>query len=166
MDKTHYKKLRNPNYMGSWDLPSGKDLVVTIVAVRQEMVYNPSGNDKEQCMVAEIKGYKPLILNSTNSKNISKAVGSPFIEDWAGKMVSLYVAKVKAFGDTVDAIRVRPNPPIKAKAVKCTKCGNALQPTNGMDVESLAQYTKNKYGAVLCAECATQAKKEKESKGE
>lgn len=163
-EKTHYKKLRNPNYLGSWDLPSGKDLVVTITNVKQEMAYNPTSNDKEEVLIAEIKGYKPLILNSTNCKNITKAVGSPYVEDWKGKYVSLYVAKVKAFGDTVDAIRVRPTAPKKATTILCTKCGNPLKPAHGLDEESLAQYTTKNYGAILCADCATQAKKEKDNK--
>ena len=29
------------------------------------------------------------------------------MEDWAGKAISLYIAQVSAFGETVDAIRVR-----------------------------------------------------------
>lgn len=48
-----------------------------------------------------------MIVNSTNAKAITLAVGSPYIEDWTGKKITLYVAKIKAFGEQVDALRVK-----------------------------------------------------------
>lgn len=159
--KTHYKKLRNPNYLGGWDLEQGKDTILTITGVTEENVYDPQSREQESCMTIRFKGaYKPLICNATNAKNISKALGSPYIEDWTGKSVALYVTKVKAFGDTVDAVRVReyaPKPPV---TIKCSRCGKDLVPAQGMQVEDLAAYTKKNYNAVLCADCARQIKKE------
>jgi hypothetical protein len=52
-----------------------------------------------------------MILNKTNQKTMEKLFASPYIEDWAGKKMILYVAKVKAFGDTVDALRVKTTAP-------------------------------------------------------
>ena len=109
--KTHWKKLVNPQYIGAYSLDPGQDLVVTIEKVVREMVQGPDGK-KEECTVAYLVNQKPFILNSTNSKNIAKVAGSSYIEDWAGKSVTLYVAKVKAFGEVVDALRVRPEPPV------------------------------------------------------
>ena len=60
---------------------------------------------------------KPMICNTTNAKAITKAHGTPYIEEWAGKSITIYVAKVKAFGDTVDALRVRPVAPRVGKPV-------------------------------------------------
>jgi hypothetical protein len=34
-------------------------------------------------------GYKPMILNRTNAKTISKLLGSSYVEDWSGKRVTL-----------------------------------------------------------------------------
>lgn len=112
MEKTHYKKLRNPNYIGSYELMTGgepKDLVVEITKASKQMVQN--GDKKEEAMVVEFKHNKPMICNSTNAKSITKALGSPYVEDWSGKHITLYVAKVRAFGETVDALRVRPDAP-------------------------------------------------------
>lgn len=106
--KTHFKKLRNPNYIGSYELMVGNssiDLNVTIERAVKEMVQN--GDKKEEAMVIYLKGHKPMIVNSTNAKAISKALNSPFIEDWIGKEITLYVAKIKAFGEFVDALRVK-----------------------------------------------------------
>lgn len=112
MEKTHYKKLRNPNYIGSYELMTGgepKDMVVEIVSASRELVQN--GDKKEECMVINLKNQKPFIVNSINSKTISAAIGSPYIEDWVGKKITLYVARIKAFGDWHDALRVRKDMP-------------------------------------------------------
>lgn len=108
--KTHWKKLVNPHYIGAYSLEPGQDLIVTIETVVREQVNGPDGK-KEECTVAYLKGNKPFILNSTNSKTIAKVVGSSYIEDWTGKSIILYVAKVKAFGELVEALRVRPTAP-------------------------------------------------------
>lgn len=111
--KTHYKKLANPDYIGAYtimDGNDGKELIVTVDKVVRQDVIGTDGK-REQCTVAHLVGQKPFILNSTNQKIMAKVFGSPYIEDWKGKSMTLYVAKVKAFGDTVDALRVRPTAP-------------------------------------------------------
>lgn len=114
MSKTHYKKLDNPNYLGAYSLMDGeeqpKDLIVKITKVCNEDVV--SANGTEQCKIAHFHGQKPMILNSINSKTIAKVVGSPYIEDWVGQNITLYVAKIKAFGESMEALRVRPTAPI------------------------------------------------------
>lgn len=112
--KTHWKKLTHPDYLGAYELldgsPTGKELTVTIDSVKREQITGADGK-KEECTVCYLKGQKPMILNSTNQKTMTKIFKSPYIEDWSGKRMTLYVAKVKAFGDTVDALRVRDKVP-------------------------------------------------------
>lgn len=103
---THWKKLTNPNYLGSYSLNPGEDLTVKIIRVQKELVTG-SGGEKEECIVATLENQKPLILNKTNCKTIEKLFGTPYIEDWSGKKITLYAEKVKAFGEVVDALRVR-----------------------------------------------------------
>lgn len=115
MEKTHYKKLRNPNYIGSYELMTGSspiELVVTIDKAIKEQVQN--GDKKEEAMVVYLKSHKPMIVNSTNAKAIASATGSPYVEDWSGKNITLYVAKIRAFGENVDALRVRKEAPVSA----------------------------------------------------
>jgi len=114
-DKTHWKKLTNTNYLGSYALQPGKDLVVTITDVKKEMVKDATGLESE-CLIINLQNQKPLICNKTNAKSIAKATGSPFIEDWKGKQIALYIASVRAFGETVDGLRVRPTT-VKTKAL-------------------------------------------------
>ncbi len=107
--QTHWKKLENPDYIGAYSLEQGKDLVVIINKVVRELITG-TGGKKEECTVAYLAGQKPLIVNRTNAKTISKVVGSPYIEDWAGKSIKLFVASIRAFGeDNVECLRVRPD---------------------------------------------------------
>ena len=160
MDKTHWKKLTNPDYLGAYSLASGdgyEEKIVKITMVRQEKVTGPDGK-QEMCMVAHLAdGLKPMILNRTNCKAIEKVVGSSFIEDWAGHCVTVYVAKVKAFGEVVDALRIRPTKPKAkepAKPITCDACGEELKPAFGMNVQQLAEYSKRHCGGkVYCKSC-------------
>jgi hypothetical protein len=112
--KTHWKKTMNPNYLGAYALEPNQDLIVEITEVKTESVMNADGRN-EECLVAHLKDQKPLIVNKTNAKAIAKVCGSNYIEDWKGKQIALYISNVKAFGELVEAIRVRTVPP-KAKS--------------------------------------------------
>lgn len=117
--KTHWKKLTNPLYLGAYDFQPGEERVLKITEVKRETVTGPEGK-KEECTVAYLAKSKPIILNSTNSKRITKALNTPYIEDWAGKTITVYVETgIRAFGDITDAIRIRPiAPKIEKEEVK------------------------------------------------
>lgn len=105
--KTHWKLLSNPDYIGAYWLPPGEDVTVTIDYVVREMITG-TGGKKEECTVAHLKhDVKPFILNATNSKTIAKLYG-PYIEDWAGKQITLFASTAKLAGETVECLRVRP----------------------------------------------------------
>ena len=154
---THWKKLTNPLYIGAYDFNPGEEKIGTIAYVRQESVVGADGK-KEDCTVAHFseKELKPLILNVTNCKAITKLYKTPFIEEWAGKRIVMRVQPVKAFGEVVDAVRIKPEIP-KSAAVKeyaCEECGQILTAYGKMTAAQLAQYTKQKYGKCLCSDCA------------
>lgn len=107
--KTHWKKLQNPDYIGAYSLMETEkpiDLTVQIKSIARQIVTGADGK-KEECTVAQLVGQKPFIINATNAKMITKIYDTPFIENWVGKRITLYVAKVKVAGDTVDALRIR-----------------------------------------------------------
>lgn len=106
---THWKKLTNPNYIGAHDLQPGQEVKITIKSVSKEPVKGADGKE-EMCVVAQLQGTatgKPMILNKTNMKIIAKVLDTPYIEEWSGKSVIIYGAKVKAFGEVVEALRVK-----------------------------------------------------------
>ncbi len=156
MNKTHWKKLTSPNYLGSWDFQPGEEKTVTIKEVKREIVQNQNG--KEECTVAYfVEDIKPLILNKTNGGMIAKVWGTPYIEDWAGKKITLKVKKISAFGEMVDAVRVSPERPTEEK-IFCEVCGKEILPVDGRSAEVIANATKNKYGKKLCIACARKEK--------
>lgn len=157
MNKTHWKKLSNPDYLGAYALEPGKDLIVTIQSVGEEHVTGTDGK-KEDCIVAHFAeaDVKPMILNATNCKTISKIYGTPYIEEWRGCVIQLYVAEVQAFGDTVEALRVRkykPNIKVSEKPV-CADCGAEIKGYGKYDAQYIAERNQQKYGKPLCVECA------------
>ena len=105
---THWKKLTDPNYIGAEILQPGQELTLTIEKVVKEQVKSADGTN--ECIVAYFKGAKKgMILNKTNCKIISKRLDSPYIEQWVGKSITIYAAKVRAFGELVEALRVKAN---------------------------------------------------------
>jgi hypothetical protein len=109
MSKTHFKKMKNPEYIGSWDLMDDngqvQNRIVTVKNVKKTMVHDGQGG-QEECPIVEFNECKPMVTNSTNLKTLAKITGSVFIEDWIGKRIELTVKRIRAFGEFHDAIRV------------------------------------------------------------
>ena len=168
MAKTHWKKLQNPDYLGAYALDEGTDLIATIKYVQNEKIVGPDGK-KEECTVIHFSenGIKPMICNSTNAKTITKIYKTPYIEDWQGRKIQLYIANVKAFGEVVEALRVRPFvPKVKlenheTQNLICSDCKNPIDSFNGRTPQWMAQYTQDKYGKPLCSKCAKKASEDK-----
>lgn len=154
---THWKKLTNPDYLGAYALEPGQDLIVTIKSVANEVVTGTDGK-KETCSVMHfMENVKPLVLNATNSKTITKLLKTPYIEQWSGRKIQLYVETgIKAFGDIVDAIRVRPFLPVEQE-LNCADCGKKIEGRGGKSAEFVARFSLKNYGKMLCAECAAKA---------
>jgi hypothetical protein len=89
---THWKKLTNPEYLGAYSLDDGKDIVLTIKTIAREMVTGEAGK-KEECTVARfLEPQKPMILNKTNCKTIEKIYKTPYIEEWQGKKIQIFLS--------------------------------------------------------------------------
>ena len=158
--KTHWKKVvSDPNYIGEGDFQEGEEKVLTIDrVVAAETVATAEGKSKKAVVHWKETDNKPMILNVARSKNIEKVAGSGYFEDWPGVAVQLYIEHgIKAFGEVVSAVRVRPfKPRIQKKepVPPCADCGGEIAPAAGKSAEYLAGYTKKHYGVPLCAECA------------
>jgi len=165
MSETHYKKLINPDYLGAYSLEPGQDMILTIKSVGKEVITG-TGGKQEECIVCRwVEDQKPMILNVTNCKTISKMLKTPYVEKWAGHRVQIYATTTKFGGDTVECLRIRKDPPEDAK-VACEECGQFIVPAFQMSVTQLAAYTKKKYGKTLCAECAKEKKEAKKDGAE
>ena len=147
----HWKKQFNYDYLGSYSLDGKKEAVVTITKLDTDKVTGQQGR-KEDCFVVYFKEFdKPMILNRTNAKAIEKVSGSGLVEDWAGTQVTLYVEQgVKAFGEIVDALRIRDKKPSRQKMTKEieTSMLDAIKSGKGIQVEQ----------ALLRYECSVEQK--------
>ena len=163
--KGDYRQFMDKNYLGSWDVPEGSDLVLTIDHAARDDVKNERGSERK-LTIHFVEDKKPMILNATNSKRITEAYGSPKVEDWAGKKIAIYTEKVTAFGGTTDALRIRPYPPKTTEAI-CEECGTVVAPVkvDGKEytVNKIVELSKAKYGKTLCWNCAKEHAKEEEN---
>lgn len=130
--KTHIDKLRNPNYLGGWDLQdeNGKtnDIIVTIKEVKSEFVFNQKAQMEEPVLTVFFNECKPIILNATNRKTLKKVTDTSYIEEMAGKRIQLTTKRIKAFGEFHDAIRIVNVVPqnTKVEVVDINKCKSVL----------------------------------------
>lgn len=158
---------KNPNFLGSWDLDElpNREITLTIDRIVDEEVV--ANGQKETCTVAHWtdKANKPMILNVTNKKTICKLYKTKDTEKLKGKRVTIYVARVKAFGDVWDALRIRPIIPAAPSSVlpKCEQCGKDINAAGSMNPQEVAAYRKKRYGKALCDDCAKAAAEAKKA---
>lgn len=115
MSKTNINKLRNPNFLGGWDLldENGKTVnrIFTIKEIKVEKVFNQQKQDETDALTLFFYEAKPMILNATNRKTLCKVLGTEFIEDMVNQKIEITTKKVKAFGEIHDALRIVPSKP-------------------------------------------------------
>lgn len=122
--KTHWKKQFNYDYLGAYSLQDGKEVTLTMASTKKEKVTGGDGK-KQDCFICYFKEQmdwvKPMILNRTNCKTIEKIYGTPYIEEWQGKQITIYIQSgIRAFGDVVDALRIKPEKPAPPELKKGT----------------------------------------------
>lgn len=112
-DLHHFRAVFDSPYLSSADIFD--PVTLTIARAVQELDKTKKTKDTFNTVYfveKEIRPgekLKPMILNATNSKMLFKLTGSPFIEDWAGRRIVVYVETGIKFGrDTVDGLRIRP----------------------------------------------------------
>jgi hypothetical protein len=85
-----------------------QDSAVVIESVKLEKFTDPqTKKETEKPVMYLVDVDKPVILNKTNWALIAKQYGDES-DEWAGKRITLTVVDVEAFGDVVQAIRVKP----------------------------------------------------------
>lgn len=160
-----FRKFMDKSFLGSWDVPDGSDLILTIDYVARDDVQNDRGKEKKLTLHFRERDYKPMICNTTNAKAISKAYGSTKVEDWANKKIAIYKATISAFGQTTECLRIREYPP-KTDELYCECCGQLIEDTvidgKTYRAKAIANNALTKFGKYMCYNCATKAKAEQE----
>ena len=107
--ETHWREFHETDYLGAHDLVADgvKEVNLKITSAQKQTVKDQNGKN-EVCLVCNFEGSKPMILNATNCKAIEKVASTPFIENWKGTTVSIYILEgIKAFGKVVDGLRIK-----------------------------------------------------------
>ncbi len=107
---THWKSMMDRDYLGHFDLPEGRDTVVTIAKVIKGELTNGKKKAEHKPVIHFEGKEKALIGNSTNCKAIAGMYGN-IVEAWIGKRISLFVTETSSPDGVVPCIRVRPTPP-------------------------------------------------------
>ena len=161
-----FRKFMDKSFLGSWDVPDGSDLILTIDHVQRDEVKNDRGTEKKMALHFKERDYKPMICNTTNAKAISKAYNSTKVEDWENKKISIYKATISAFGQTQECLRVRDYAP-KSDELFCECCGDVITDYTAdgktYKAKAIANNAFSKFGKYLCFDCAQTAKAEQEA---
>jgi hypothetical protein len=109
MSKTHFMKFINHDYLGSHDLADGNggyvEVTATFERISNEKLHNGNG-ELNDCTILHFAECKPIIVRTKKKlRSFEKLFGSPWIEDWVGKQVTLYVTKERCFGEMMDVVR-------------------------------------------------------------
>jgi len=109
MEKIHWKRVFNSDYLGSCDLEDNKDLKAVIKSVSVRKVKGSDGKEQERNVATFTDpAIKPMILNATNCKIVKKFARTPYINDWVNIPIQIYIKDdIRAFGDVTEGLRIR-----------------------------------------------------------
>jgi hypothetical protein len=163
--KTHYRKAFDSPYLASADIV--EPTVLTVKCVKLEPDRTKKTKDKfntayfAEKEIRPGEPLKPMILNATNSKTMKGLTGSAFIDDWNDVRVTIYVdAGVKFGKDTVEGLRISPQPPAVRKTLtpamtKAWENAKAAYKRDGnLDAVLARADMTDEDQATLIAECA------------
>ena len=101
---THWRKLRNEKYLGSWDFQPNKEYPFLIDKVQKEEIISRGGTDTRPVIYTKTSP-KGIVCNVFNSKIIESMYGAE-IEKWIGKTVIVTIRQEKVKSEMVWAIRL------------------------------------------------------------
>jgi len=105
--ETHWRKLKNEKYLGSWDLEKdGKFIIVTVTIDKIFNAEMTGQMGKQQKTFIKFKEFqKQMIMNTTNFKRLENQFKIFDPNQFIGKQVYLNVEKVDSPEGKVDALR-------------------------------------------------------------
>lgn len=156
----HWKEALPGEFLGAYSL-NGQDMTVTIQRAAKEIITGANGK-KEECLVLHFsENILNMVCNRTNAKTITKVLDTPYVEQWAGKKITLFPTTTKFGGEVVECIRVRPTAPKQAAPIICERCGQQILSAGNMTAEQVAEYGMQKHGKKLCIKCGKEVSAEK-----
>jgi hypothetical protein len=156
MANTHWRTFYDTEFLAAYDLDNGNgghtDITAKIEYAKRERIVGSDGK-KEECLVLHLVGRKPMICNITNAKTLEKLFHTPYVEQWSGRSITIGTERVSAFGDVVDALRIRKTIPREQGKLTCHDCSAEIVATEKMSAAQIVAVTQKRYGRMLCATC-------------
>jgi hypothetical protein len=148
MEKTHWKKNNDSNFISGEDLQSGlkglkPEMIVVIEKFSDAQSFDQTKSAKitvTGLFLKEVGGqslYKPVILNKTNAKFFVKETGSDFVDDWIGKPVIIHAQKDARHGYVV-RFKKYVFPVLLADSEDFKKCKLAIE-KSGFSIDQIRQ---------------------------
>ncbi len=107
----HWKSMTDHRYLCAGDL-NGRDVTVTISKVEAGTLEGEKGRKAKKPFCYFKGSEKPLALNVTNCKTLTRLFGSPNTDDWQGKRITLFPTMTQGpTGEEVECVRIRPKIP-------------------------------------------------------
>jgi len=96
-------------FINSIDLVGKGDCVVTIARVEKldKITYENKNVELKPILLYFDHTKKPLVLNKTNIKTLTNALGTNNVSKWKGRKVKVFAEKGKFFGVEQYAVRFR-----------------------------------------------------------
>lgn len=114
-NKTHWRKAVDPNWIGTYVLPSGNPIIVKLKEVKPQTDLKVAGKSKNANVAYFYPNpyfAKPMLLNPTNCKRLGQLTGSNYVEDWKDIDLQLQQELDRMPDGTKDyALRISPAKP-------------------------------------------------------
>jgi len=117
----HWKNFLDKDYLGSHNLESGEEMILTIEKfIGEEEIKGTDGKKSNKPVLYFKENVPKMIMNITNGNTISTLYNS-HPDGWIGKKVQIYTIRGKFFGKEQDALRIREYKPREAINIEVYK---------------------------------------------
>lgn len=158
MSKTHWKALADTSqYLGKQHFGPDEKKDVTIKDFDEQIIEDHKRRTKElkAILYFEEPDVRPWIAIKTNRKAIAELLGTPYMEDWIGHKITLWVdPSVQNTFDPQNPGGVRVWPKLPETSVICENCGIVIEPHGNYSANKIVTMSRAKYGQALCWDCA------------
>ncbi|MEN8123378.1 MAG: hypothetical protein ABFS35_23775 [Bacteroidota bacterium] len=112
-NESHWRKVMNTEFLNGDEIQEG---TVTIKSYEAVNFYSPKSRKKEDHVTLWFEEVeKPMILTNRKAKQISTVLGTPLMDEWTGKQITIFPKEEKHFGEWFQVINIKAATVKKAK---------------------------------------------------
>jgi len=109
MSETHWRSIVGTKYLAGDEVL--KEITVMIEKWEEVMVYSKKDKKDIPMLALYFKGTKKaMLVTPRKGVDIGRELGSPHVENWVGKQITIYAKDEKHFGKTFPVITIKKDP--------------------------------------------------------